>query len=88
MKTEQEIQVSLQMHREALSFSKDQFLNRLTELVESGELNADIKDEELVSKLYDQMQYIERAVVREIEWILEKHQDQSDEWVGNILDNL
>ncbi len=88
MKNEEEIRASLKMHREALSFTKEQFRNRLKELSESAEVEIDPNDEVIVDRLFKEMLHIERAIVRELEWILNEELQQTDEWVSSILDNL
>lgn len=88
MKNEVEIRASLKMHREALSFTREQFKNRLKELSESSEVEVNPDDEVIVNKLFKEMLHIERAIIRELEWILNEEHQQSDEWVASILDNL
>ncbi len=88
MKNEEEIRASLKMHREALSFTKEQFRNRLKELSESAEVEIDPNDEVIVDRLFKEMLHIERAIIRELEWILNEELQQTDEWVSSILDNL
>ena len=88
MKNEEEIRASLKMHREALSFTKEQFRNRLKELSESAEIEVDPNDEVIVNRLFKEMLHIERAIIRELEWILNEELQQTDEWVSSILDNL
>lgn len=88
MKNEGEIRASLKMHREALSFTKEQFKNRLKELAESAEVEVNPEDEMVVDRLFKEMLHIERAIIRELEWILNEEQQQSNEWVTSILDNL
>jgi len=88
MKNEVEIRASLKMHREALSFTREQFKNRLKELSESAEVEVNPDDEVIVNKLFKEMLHIERAIIRELEWILNEEHQQSDEWVASILDNL
>ena len=88
MKNEEEIRASLKMHREALSFTKEQFKNRLIELSESAEVKVNPDDEVMVEKLFKEMLHIERAIIRELEWILNEEHQHSDEWVSSILDNL
>jgi len=88
MKNEVEIRASLKMHREALSFTREQFKNRLKELSESAEVDVNPDDEVIVNKLFKEMLHIERAIIRELEWILNEEHQQSDEWVASILDNL
>lgn len=88
MKNEKEIRTSLKMHREALSFTKEQFKNRLKELSESAEIEVNPEDDAIVDRLFKEMLHIERAIIRELEWILNEELQQSDEWVSSILDNL
>jgi len=88
MKNEEEIRASLKMHREALSFTREQFKNRLKELSESAEVEVNPDDEEMVDRLFKEMLHIERAIIRELEWILNEEHQRSDEWVASILDNL
>lgn len=88
MKNEEEIRASLKMHREALSFTKEEFRNRLKELSESAEVEIDPNDDVIVDRLFKEMLHIERAIIRELEWILNEELQQSDEWVSSILDNL
>jgi len=88
MKNEEEIRASLKMHREALSFTKEEFRNRLKELSESAEVEIDPNDDVIVDRLFKEMLHIERAIIRELEWILNEELQQTDEWVSSILDNL
>ena len=88
MKNEGEIRASLKMHREALSFTREQFKNRLKELSDSAEVEVDPDDDVIVNRLFKEMLHIERAIIRELEWILNEELQQSDEWVSSILDNL
>ena len=88
MKNEGEIRASLKMHREALSFTKEEFRNRLKELSESAEVEIDPNDDVIVDRLFKEMLHIERAIIRELEWILNEELQQTDEWVSSILDNL
>lgn len=88
MKSEGEIRASLKMHREALSFTKEQFRNRLKELSESTEIEVNSDDDVIVDRLFKEMLHIERAIIRELEWILNEELQQTDEWVSSILDNL
>ncbi len=88
MKNEVEIRASLKMHREALSFTKEQFRNRLKELSESTEIEVNSDDDVIVDRLFKEMLHIERAIIRELEWILNEELQQTDEWVSSILDNL
>jgi len=88
MKSEKEIRISLDMHREALSYTMDQFKSRLKDLVDAGEININPDDEEVVNRLFKEMRHIERAIIRELEWILDEELMHSEEWVKGILDNL
>lgn len=88
MKNEVEIRASLKMHREALSFTKEQFRNRLKELSDSTEIEVNSDDDVIVDRLFKEMLHIERAIIRELEWILNEELQQTDEWVSSILDNL
>jgi len=88
MKNEGDIRASLKMHREALSFTKEQFRNRLKELSESTEIKVNSDDDVIVDRLFKEMLHIERAIIRELEWILNEELQQTDEWVSSILDNL
>ena len=88
MKNEEDIRASLKMHREALSFTKEHFKNRLKELSESAEVEVNPDDEVIVDRLFNEMLHIERAIIRELEWILDEEHQRSDEWVASILDNL
>lgn len=88
MKSEKEVRISLDMHREALSYTKEQFKSRLKELVDAGEIDINPDEEEVVKKLFKEMRHIERAIIRELEWVLDEELMRSEEWVKSILDNL
>lgn len=88
MKSEKEIHVSLSMHREALSYTREQFKRRLEEMNSNGQIEADMTDEEERERLYLQMQQIEKAIIRELEWVLGEERLPEDVWVNDILKNL
>ncbi len=88
MKSEKEVRISLDMHREALSYTMKQFKSRLKELVDAGEIDINPNEEEVVKRLFKEMRHIERAIIRELEWVLDEELMHSEEWVKSILDNL
>ena len=88
MKNEKEVRVSLGLHREALSYTKEEFKNRLTKIKEEENLDIDPDDEVVIDRLFKEMQHIERSIIRELEWILEDEIKHSDDWVNEVLSNL
>ncbi len=88
MKSEKEVRVSLGLHREALSYTKEEFKNRLTKIKEEENLDIDSEKEGVIDRLYKEMQHIERSIIRELEWILEDEIKHSDDWVNEVLGNL
>jgi len=88
MKSEKEVRVSLGLHREALSYTKEEFKNRLTKIKEEENLDIDSEEEGVIDRLYKEMQHIERSIIRELEWILEDEIKHSDDWVNEVLSNL
>lgn len=88
MKSEKEVRVSLGLHREALSYTKEEFKNRLTKIKEEENLDIDSDEEGVIDRLYKEMQHIERSIIRELEWILEDEIKHSGEWVNEVLSNL
>ena len=88
MKSEKEVRVSLGLHREALSYTKDEFKNRLTKIKEEENLDIDSEEEGVIDRLFKEMQHIERSIIRELEWILEDEIKHSDDWVNEVLSNL
>lgn len=88
MKNEKEVRVSLGLHREALSYTKEEFKNRLTKIKEEENLDIDSEEEEVIDRLFKEMQHIERSIIRELEWILEDEIKHSDDWVNEVLSNL
>ena len=88
MKSEKEVRVSLGLHREALSYTREEFKNRLTKIKEEENLDIDSDEEGVIDRLYKEMQHIERSIIRELEWILEDEIKHSGEWVNEVLSNL
>lgn len=88
MKNEKEVRVSLGLHREALSYTKEEFKNRLTKIKEEENLDIDSEEEGVIDRLFKEMQHIERSIIRELEWILEDEIKHSDDWVNEVLSNL
>lgn len=88
MKNEKEVRVSLGLHREALSYTKEEFKNRLTKIKEEENLDIDSEEDEVIDRLFKEMQHIERSIIRELEWILEDEIKHSDDWVNEVLSNL
>ena len=88
MKSEKEVRVSLGLHREALSYTKEEFKERLIKIKDEEKLNIDSDDEVVIDRLYKEMQHIERSIIRELEWILEDELKHSDDWVNEVLSNL
>ena len=88
MKNEKEVRVSLGLHREALSYTKEEFKNRITKIKEEENLDIDSEEEEVIDQLFKEMQHIERSIIRELEWILEDEIKHSDDWVNEVLSNL
>ena len=88
MKSEKEVRSSLGMHREALSYTKEEFRNRLRKIKEDERLEIDAADDVVIEKLYIEMQHIERSIIRELEWVLGDERQHSDDWVNEILGNL
>ena len=88
MKSEKEVRVSLGLHREALSYTKEEFKNRLTKIKEEENLDIDSEKEGVIDRLCKEMQHIERSIIRELEWILEDEIKHSDDWVNEVLSNL
>ena len=88
MKNEKEVRVSLGLHREALSYTKEEFKERLIKIKDEEKLNIDSDDEVVIDRLYKEMQHIERSIIRELEWILEDELKHSDDWVNEVLSNL
>ena len=88
MKSEKEVRVSLGLHREALSYTKEEFKNRLTKIKEEENLDIDSEEEGVIDRLFKEMQHIERSIIRELEWILEDEIKHSDDWVNEVLSNL
>ena len=88
MKSEKEVRVSLGLHREALSYTKEEFKNRLTKIKEEENLDIDSEKEGVIDRLFKEMQHIERSIIRELEWILEDEIKHSDDWVNEVLSNL
>jgi len=87
MKSEKEVRVSLGLHREALSYTKE-FKERLIKIKDEEKLDIDPDDEVVIDRLYKEMQHIERSIIRELEWILEDELKHSDDWVNEVLSNL
>jgi len=83
-----EVRVSLGLHREALSYTKEEFKNRLTKIKEEENLNIDSEEEGVIDRLFKEMQHIERSIIRELEWVLEEESKHSDDWVNEVLSNL
>ena len=88
MKSEKEVRVSLGLHREALSYTKEEFKERLIKIKDEEKLNIDPEDEVVIDRLFKEMQHIERSIIRELEWILEDELKHSDDWVNEVLSNL
>lgn len=88
MKNEKEVRVSLGLHREALSYTKEEFKERLIKIKDEEKLDIDPDDEVVIDRLYKEMQHIERSIIRELEWILEDELKHSDDWVNEVLSNL
>ena len=88
MKSEKEVRVSLGLHREALSYTKEEFKKRLIKIRDEEKLDIDPEDEAVIDRLFKEMQHIERSIIRELEWILEDELKHSDDWVNEILSNL
>ena len=88
MKSEKEVRVSLGLHREALSYTKEEFKNRLIKIKEEENLDINPGDEAVIDRLFKQMQHIERSIIRELEWILEDELKHTDDWVNEVLSNL
>ena len=88
MKSEKEVRVSLGLHREALSYTKEEFKERLIKIKDEEKLNIDPDDEVVIDRLFKEMQHIERSIIRELEWILEDELKHSDDWVNEVLSNL
>ena len=88
MKSEKEVRVSLGLHREALSYTKEEFKNRLTKIKEEENLDIDSEEEGVIDRLFKEMQHIERSIIRELEWILEDESKHSEDWVNEVLANL
>ena len=88
MKNEKEVRVSLGLHREALSYTKEEFKNRLTKIKEEENLDIDSEEEGVIDRLFKEMQHIERSIIRELEWILEDELKHSSDWVNEVLSNL
>jgi len=88
MKSEKEVRDSLGLHREALSYTKEEFKNRLTKIKEEENLDIDSEKDEIIDHLFKEMQHIERSIIRELEWILEDEIKHSDDWVNEVLSNL
>jgi len=88
MKSEKEVRVSLGLHREALSYTKEEFKNRLIKIKDEEKLDIDPEDEVVIDRLFKEMQHIERSIIRELEWILEDELKHSDDWVNEVLSNL
>ncbi|MCH8300421.1 MAG: hypothetical protein IIC39_07785 [Candidatus Marinimicrobia bacterium] len=88
MKSEKEVRVSLGLHREALSYTKEEFKERLIKIKDEEKLDIDPDDEVVIDRLYKEMQHIERSIIRELEWILEDELKHSDDWVNEVLSNL
>ena len=57
-------------------------------MVEAGEIDINPDEEEVVNRLFKEMRHIERAIIRELEWILDEELMHSEEWVKGILDNI
>jgi len=88
MKSEKEVRVSLGLHREALSYTREEFKNRLIKIKVEENLDIDPADDVVIDRLYKQMQHIERSIIRELEWILEDELKHSDDWVNEVLSNI
>ena len=88
MKSEKEVRDSLGLHREALSYTKEEFKNRLIKIKVEENLDIDPADDVVIDRLYKQMQHIERSIIRELEWILEDELKHSDDWVNEVLSNI
>ncbi|MCH8304619.1 MAG: hypothetical protein IIB94_05755 [Candidatus Marinimicrobia bacterium] len=88
MKSEKEVRVSLGLHREALSYTKEEFKSRLIKIKDEEKLDIDPDDEVVIDRLFKEMQHIERSIIRELEWILEDELKHSDDWVNEVLSNL
>lgn len=88
MKSEKEVRVSLGLHREALSYTKEEFKERLIKIKDEEKLDIDPDDEVVIDRLFKEMQHIERSIIRELEWILEDELKHSDDWVNEVLSNL
>ena len=88
MKSEKEVRVSLGLHREALSYTKEEFKERQIKIKDEEKLDIDPDDEVVIDRLFKEMQHIERSIIRELEWILEDELKHSDDWVNEVLSNL
>ena len=88
MKSEKEVRVSLGLHREALSYTKEEFKERLIKIKDEEKLDINPEDEVVIDRLFKEMQHIERSIIRELEWILEDELKHSDDWVNEVLSNL
>ena len=88
MKIEKEDRVSLVLHREALSYTKEEFKNRLAKIKEEENLDIDPEEKGVIDRLFQEMQHIERSIIIELEWILEDEIKHSDDWVNEVLSNL
>ena len=88
MKSEKEVRVSLGLHREALSYTKEEFKERLIKIKDEEKLDIDPDDEVVIDRLFKEMQHIERSIIKELEWILEDEIKHSDDWVNEVLSNL
>ena len=88
MKSEKEVRVSLGLHREALSYTREEFKSRLIKIKDEEKLDIDPDDEVVIDRLFKEMQHIERSIIRELEWILEDELKHSDDWVNEVLSNL
>ena len=76
------------LHREALSYTKEEFKSRLIKIKDEEKLDIDPDDEVVIDRLFKEMQHIERSIIRELEWILEDELKHSDDWVNEVLSNL
>lgn len=88
MKSEKEVRVSLGLHREAMSYTKEEFKNRLIKIKNEEKLDINPEDEVVIDRLFKEMQHIERSIIRELEWILEDELKHSADWVNEVLSNL
>ncbi|TFB10017.1 hypothetical protein E3V55_06615 [Candidatus Marinimicrobia bacterium MT.SAG.3] len=88
MKSEKEVRVSLGLHREAMSYTKEEFKNRLIKIKNEEKLDINPEDEVVIDRLFKEMQHIERSIIRELEWILEDELKHSADWVHEVLSNL